>query len=152
MKLASAEFAECRIERIFVQSRLKETIRFSDWRGGRFNKRALDLSEDELLVLIGDVIAARVFRPSFLDALGEIIAAQTTRETAVSAQAIRRKPGVRPTNADFLSGRPYETVGNAIQDQYGIDDGQVPWIKGDGIIVGPDDIGPLKKTMDEMRD
>ena len=35
-ELARAEFAECRIERIFVRETLTEVIRFSDWRGGRY--------------------------------------------------------------------------------------------------------------------
>ena len=80
VKLAWAEFAECRIERLFVKPRLKETIRFSDWRGGHFNKRALDLPEDELLVLIGDAIAARVFSPEFLAELAGIVCAQERKQ------------------------------------------------------------------------
>ena len=60
IKVASAEFADCRIERIFIKARWAEAIRLSDWRGGRFNRRALAMPEDELLVLLGDAIVGRV--------------------------------------------------------------------------------------------
>ena len=75
-ELASAEFAECRIERIFVKETLSEAIRFSDWRGRRFNQRPMDMPEDELLVLIGDAIAAGVFSRGFLADLCAVLDAQ----------------------------------------------------------------------------
>lgn len=72
-ELARAEFAECRIERIFVRETLMEGIRFSDWRGGRFNPRALEIDEDELIVLLGDAIALGVFSAAFLCNLRAIL-------------------------------------------------------------------------------
>ena len=48
-----------------MRETLTEAIRFSDWRGGRFNPRALEIGEDELLVLIGDALAAGVFSQMF---------------------------------------------------------------------------------------
>ncbi len=50
-----------------------EGIRFSDWRGGRFNPRALEIDEDELIVLLGDAIALGVFSAAFLCNLRAIL-------------------------------------------------------------------------------
>ncbi len=43
-------------------------------------------------------------------------------------------------------------MGDAIQGEHGISDGRDPWIQEKDVYVGPDEIGPLKKTMDKMRD
>jgi hypothetical protein len=75
--LASADLGGYRIERLFLKEDLKQAVRFSDWRGGRFNPRALCLSENDLLILLGDAIAARVFSRPFLDELRVILDAQT---------------------------------------------------------------------------
>ena len=45
-------------------------------RGGRFHKRLLALTEGELVVLIGDAIAARVFSTGFLAELRAVLAAR----------------------------------------------------------------------------
>ena len=76
VRLASAEFAGCRIERLFVKARLRQAIRFSDWRNGRFKKHAMDIPEAELVVLLGDAIAAGVFSRDFLCELQNVLAAQ----------------------------------------------------------------------------
>ena len=60
--LAHADVGGYRIERIFLKEDLEQAVRFSDWRGGRFNPRALCLSENELLILLGDAAAAGVSR------------------------------------------------------------------------------------------
>ena len=73
IKLASAEFADCRIERIFIKARGAESIRLSDWCGGRFDRRALAMPEGELL---GDAIAAGVLSTSFLGDLAGVLNAQ----------------------------------------------------------------------------
>ena len=73
IELASADLGGSRIERILIKEGWEQTVRFSDWRGGRFNPRALEIPEGELLVLIGDAVAAGVFSPSFLRDLGPLL-------------------------------------------------------------------------------
>ena len=66
--------------------------------------------------------------------------------------AIRVIPGTLPTSKAIAAGTHYSSLGEAIQAEFGIPDGLDPWIKDGAVYVGPDDIGPLKKTMDRMRD
>jgi hypothetical protein len=77
-ELSSAVLGGYRIERIFVKETLEEAIRFSSWTGGRFSPRPFNIREDELLVLLGDAIAAGVFTPHFLGELSEILDARRT--------------------------------------------------------------------------
>jgi hypothetical protein len=62
--LAYADLGAARIERIFVKERRQEAVRFR--RMGRDAVRPLELPEDELLILLGDAIAAGVFSAAFL--------------------------------------------------------------------------------------
>jgi hypothetical protein len=54
------------------------SIRFSVWTGGKINLRPLATAEDELLFLIGEAVARKVFSPAFLGELGAILRAQGT--------------------------------------------------------------------------
>ncbi len=72
--LAYADLGGARIERIFIKDRLEEAVRFR--RTGRDNVRMLALPEDELLILLGDAIAAGVFSKGFLNDLRAILDAQ----------------------------------------------------------------------------
>jgi hypothetical protein len=76
--LASADFASRRIERVFDRETREVSIRFSVWAGGKINMRPLAMPEDELLVLIGEPMAAKVFSPAFLGELQAILRAQGT--------------------------------------------------------------------------
>jgi hypothetical protein len=72
--LAFADLGGARIERIFVKGRLEEAVRFR--RMGRDAVRPLELPEDELLILLGDAIAAGVFSKGFLIDLRAVLDAQ----------------------------------------------------------------------------
>lgn len=69
--LAYADLGSARIERLFVRETREEAVRFR--RMGREAVKALELPEDELLILIGDAAAAGVFSPGFLDELRAIL-------------------------------------------------------------------------------
>ena len=64
-RLASASFAGATVERLQYRESLDIVIRFADWRGRRFNPKASEIGENELLVLIGEAIAAGVFSTSW---------------------------------------------------------------------------------------
>ncbi|MGB7125839.1 MAG: hypothetical protein WBD42_03295 [Methylovirgula sp.] len=72
--LAYADLGGARIERIFVKERFEEAVRFR--RMGRDAVRPLELPEDELLILLGDAIAAGVFSAVFLSDLRAVLDAQ----------------------------------------------------------------------------
>jgi hypothetical protein len=72
--LAFADLGTARIERIFIKERLEEAVRYR--RTGSHAVRPLELPEDELLVLLGDAIAARVFSKGFLADLYAVLDAQ----------------------------------------------------------------------------
>jgi hypothetical protein len=75
--LASADFGGRRIERVFDRETREVAIRFSVWSGnGKICLRPLAMPEDELLVLIGEAVAAKVFSPAFLGELQAILAVQ----------------------------------------------------------------------------
>jgi hypothetical protein len=74
--LASADFAGRRIERVFDWDSQEVSIRFSVWTGGKINLRPLAIPEDELLVLIGEAVARKVFSAAFLGELQAILRAQ----------------------------------------------------------------------------
>jgi hypothetical protein len=76
--LASADFAGRRIERVFDRENREVSIRFSVWTGGKINMRPLAMPEDELLVLIGEAVARKVFSAAFLGELQAILRAQAT--------------------------------------------------------------------------
>jgi hypothetical protein len=80
--LAFADLGGCRIERIFLKDEVEEAVRFRDCRPGRFNPRMLCLSEDELLILLGDAIAASVFSRGFLAELRAILDARELAQYA----------------------------------------------------------------------
>ena len=72
--LRFADFAGARIERIFVNETMREAIRFAAMKDGEtMYLRPLDLPEDELVVLIGDAVAAKVFSERFLSELRDIL-------------------------------------------------------------------------------
>jgi len=75
---ASAEVADCRIERIFVKAendgKGQEEIRFSWWPEGRMANRPLDLPEEMLLELMGEAIHRGVFTEPFLQGLTKLLA------------------------------------------------------------------------------
>jgi hypothetical protein len=73
---ASADFDGRRTERVFDREAREVAIRFSVWRHGKIDLRPLTMPEDELLVLIGEAVAARVFSADFLDELSAILKAQ----------------------------------------------------------------------------
>jgi hypothetical protein len=75
--LASADFAGRRIERVFDRESREVSIRFSVWTGGKINMRPLAMPEEELLVLIGEAAARKVFSAAFLVELEAICLAQT---------------------------------------------------------------------------
>ena len=72
-ELAHADLGGKRIERIFIKRTLRQAIRLSAWRGNQLCSRPLVVSEDELLILMGDAIAARVFSPAFLRDLQDVL-------------------------------------------------------------------------------
>ncbi len=69
--VAGAYLGEAWLERIFMQDRLEYAIRLR-----RLRRPIHDFAEDELLILIGDAIAAGVFSPNFLAELREILDAR----------------------------------------------------------------------------
>ncbi len=73
--LAYADLGSARIERLFLREEREEAIRFR--RTGIAAVRALELPEDELIVLLGDAIAAGVFSRGFLTDLRAVLDAQT---------------------------------------------------------------------------
>ncbi len=79
-ELATAQFNDCRIERIHVKGLAQDEIRFSWWPGGRMKPRPLDLPEEELLPLIREAIGSGVFSEYFLEGL------KATLDARVSAQ------------------------------------------------------------------
>lgn len=78
--LAYADLGSARIERLFLREEREEAVRFR--RTGAAAVRALELPEDELIVLLGDAIAAGVFSGAFLSELRGIIDAQTQTQYA----------------------------------------------------------------------
>ena len=71
-----ADFAGARIERILVLDDLHEAIRFAAIKGdATCYLMPLDIPEDELLVLIGEAIAARVFSTKFVKELRDVLGA-----------------------------------------------------------------------------
>ncbi len=75
--LASADLGDCGIDRIFVKHKLEEAIRFR-----RYWRPSLEFAEDELLILLGDAVAAGVFSPAFLDELRAVLDAQGLKRYA----------------------------------------------------------------------
>jgi len=73
--LASANLGDCGIDRIFLKHKLEIAIRFR-----RYWRPSLEFAEDELLILLGDAIAARVFSKDFLSELSHILDAQLAGE------------------------------------------------------------------------
>ncbi len=73
--LAHADLGSARIERLFLREEREQAIRFR--RTGREAVKALELREDELLVLLGDAVAAGVFSSAFLSELRAVLDAQT---------------------------------------------------------------------------
>jgi len=72
-ELATAEFKDCRIERLYVKHEEQDEIRFSWWPMGRMANKPLDLPEDELLLLIEEAIDQGVFTDKFLGDLHELL-------------------------------------------------------------------------------
>jgi hypothetical protein len=64
---------EGKIERILVKEYGQDEIRFSWWKDGRMMMRPLDLTEDDLLILVGNGIQAGVFTPEFRKKLKELL-------------------------------------------------------------------------------
>jgi hypothetical protein len=73
--LAYADLGSARVERLFLREEREEAIRFR--RTGLAAVRALELPEDELLVLLGDAIAAGVFSAGFLSEFRAVLDAQS---------------------------------------------------------------------------
>ena len=73
--LAYADLGGARIERIFIKETREQAVRFR--RMGRDAVRPLELPEDELLILLGDAVAAGVFSKGFLADLLAVLDAQT---------------------------------------------------------------------------
>jgi len=73
--LAFADLGSARIERLFLREEREEAIRFR--RTGIAAVRALELPEDELLILLGDAIASGVFSADFLSEIRAVLDAQT---------------------------------------------------------------------------
>lgn len=65
-EIATAEFNNCRIERLHVKAEGQDEIRFSWWPDGRMANRPLDLPEHELLPLLRAAMKAGVFSDAFL--------------------------------------------------------------------------------------
>lgn len=72
--LAYADLGGARIERIFLKGSLEEAIRFN--RMGRVAVRPLEVTEDELLILLGDALAGAIFSRRFLIELHVILNTQ----------------------------------------------------------------------------
>jgi len=62
--LSSTDFGDCGIDRVFIKHKLEVAIRFR-----RYWRPSLEFAEDELLILLGDAIAAGVFSDGFLTEL-----------------------------------------------------------------------------------
>lgn len=73
--LAHADLGSARIERLFLREEREEAVRFR--RTGAAAVRALELPENELLVLLGDAIARGVFSAAFLSELRTVLDAQS---------------------------------------------------------------------------
>jgi hypothetical protein len=78
--LAHADLGSARIERLFLREEREEAIRFR--RTGLAAVRALELPEDELIVLLGDAMAAGVFSAWFLSELRGLLDAQSASRYA----------------------------------------------------------------------
>jgi hypothetical protein len=72
--LAYADLGSARVERLFLREEREEAVRFR--RTGIAAVRSLELPEDELLILLGDAIAAGVFSAGFLSDLRAVLDAQ----------------------------------------------------------------------------
>lgn len=69
--IAETGLGECRLERVFARDRLEYFVRLC-----RLRRPIDQFAEDELLILLGDGIAAGVFSPNFLAELREILDAR----------------------------------------------------------------------------
>ena len=72
-EIAHADLGGKRIERIFIKRTMRQVIRLSAWRGNVMRTAPLVVSEDELLILMGDAIAARVFSHGFIRDLSDVL-------------------------------------------------------------------------------
>ena len=64
---------EARIERLHIRESQEEEIRFSWWKDGKMVPRPLDLSEEDLVVLLKDALSKDVFSPIFRETLRSML-------------------------------------------------------------------------------
>jgi hypothetical protein len=64
---------EARIEKLHIKESGEEEVRFSWWKDGKMIPRPLDLSENDLLLLLRDAFSKDVFTPFFKEALRKLI-------------------------------------------------------------------------------
>lgn len=62
---------EARIEKLHIKESGEEEVRFSWWKDGKMIP--LDLSENDLLILLRDAFAKDVFTPLFKDSLRSLL-------------------------------------------------------------------------------
>jgi len=64
---------EARIEKLHIKQSGEEEVRFSWWKDGNLVPRPLDLSEDDLILLLKDAIEKDVFTPIFKQKLRSML-------------------------------------------------------------------------------
>lgn len=64
---------EARIERLHIRESREEEIRFSWWKDCKMVPRPLDLSEDDLVILLKDALSKDVFTPIFRETLRSML-------------------------------------------------------------------------------
>jgi hypothetical protein len=64
---------EGRIERLLIKESGNHEIRFSWWKRGRMAIRPLDLSEDDLILLLKDALIKNVFTSDFRSKLQSLL-------------------------------------------------------------------------------
>ena len=65
--------AEGRIERLLIKENQREQIRFSWWKDNNLVPRPLDLTEEELLVLLKNALQEKVFSEDFSISLRHLL-------------------------------------------------------------------------------
>ena len=64
---------EARIEKLHIKKTGEEEVRFSWWKDGKMLPRPLDLSENDLLLLLREAFSKDVFTPLFKESLRELL-------------------------------------------------------------------------------
>jgi hypothetical protein len=80
-EIAVGAHTDYRIERLHIKALDREEIRFSWWPDGKFIPRPLDVTEEELLLLLAAAIERKVFSSEFLGGLHEALGRLAPRQS-----------------------------------------------------------------------